>query len=92
MAGRALQEWAESNRLINNVKEANTLNIAAVMIFSSMNELDRAETAGSRIDQAAPCSVDSSFFLGRPPTQSETSILTTVLGGKNTEQFYKALR
>ena len=91
MAGRALQEWAESNRLINNVEEANTLNIAAVMIFSSMNELGRAETAGSRIDQVAPCSVDSSFFLGRPPTQSETSILTTVLGGRNTEQFYKAL-
>lgn len=91
MAGRALQEWAESNRLINNVEEANTLNIAAVMIFSSMNELGRAKTAGSRINQATPCSVDSSFFLGRPPTQSETSILTTVLGGRNTEQFYKAL-
>lgn len=92
MAGRAFQEWAESRRLFNNVKEANILNLMAVMIFSSANELPRAETAGSRIDQAAPCSVDSSFFLGRPPTQSETSILTTVLGGRNTEQFYKALR
>ena len=91
MAGRALQEWAESNRLINNVKEANTLNLAAIIIFSSMNELGRAENAGSRIDQAGPCSVDSSFFFARPPTQSETSILTTVLGGRNTEQFYKAL-
>jgi len=91
MAGRALQEWAESNRLINNVEEANTLNIAAVMIFSSMNELGRAKIAGSRINQAAPCPVDSSFFLDRPPTQSETSILTTVLGGRNTEKFYKAL-
>ena len=91
MAGRALQEWAESNRLINNVEEANTLNIAAVMIFSSINELGRAKNAGSRINQATPCPLDSSFFLDRPPTQAETSILTTVLGGRNTEQFYKAL-
>jgi hypothetical protein len=92
MAGRAFQEWAESRRLFNNVKEANILNLMAVMIFSSANELPRADSAGTRMDQATPCSVDSSFFLGRPPTHSETSILTTVLGGRNTEQFYKALR
>jgi hypothetical protein len=88
LAGRALQEWAESRRLLSDTEFANALNLGAVAVFSSANQPDRARLAGARTNATGPCNVDSSFFLQRPPTESEVSVLTTVLGGRNTQHFY----
>lgn len=91
MAGRVLQEWAESRRMFSDIDAANVLSLGAVCLFALIGEGDRLSAIANRSGQTGPTSVDSSFFLGRPPTDSELQQLTTVLGGRNSEGFYAAL-
>jgi len=88
MAGRAIQEWSESRRMLGDTETADLLTLGAVCVFSSAGIEDRARAAGARTGERTPCPADSSFLLGRPPTHNEAAVLTSVLGGRNTHQFY----
>lgn len=92
MAGRAFQEWGESRRLMGDYEHADSLFFAAYISFVDGGNTARARTALTRHKSRQACSVDSSFFLNRPPTPGETDILTTILGGKNSEQFYSSVK
>jgi len=92
LAARALQEWSESRRMFSDLEAANVLSLGAVCSFALIGENERLAVAASRTGQSTSTSVDSSFFLGRPPMESELRHLTTVLGGRNSEAFYAALR
>jgi hypothetical protein len=90
MAGRAFQEWAESRRLYKNFEHSDALFFASYISFMDGNDAERARIAMSRHGSREACLIDSSFFLNRPPTKEESNILTTVLGGKNSQRFYSA--
>ena len=91
MFGRVLSEWAESRRLFGDLEGADLLFIAASATFLAAGEIDRSQVISLRYGNRKSTSVDSSFFLGRPPTVNEASILVTVLGGENTQWLYEAL-
>jgi len=92
MAGRTFQEWGESRRLMGDYEHADSLFFAAYISFVDAKNDSRARIAMSRHGARQSCAVDSSFFLNRPPTLGETDILTTILGGKNSEQFYSSVK
>lgn len=92
MAGRAFQEWAESRRLCHDFEHSDALFFASYISFMDGNDAERARVALSRHGSREACTIDSSFFLNRPPTKEESTILTTVLGGKNSQRFYSASR
>ena len=90
MAGRITQEWAESRRLKGDQVFANVLFLFGTYMFAQAGMQERLEPCHSRIDKTSPSPVDSAFFLGRPATIQEANVLTTVLGGQNTENLYRA--
>ena len=90
MAGRAFQEWAESRRLYNDFEHSDALFFASYISFMDGKDAERARIAMSRHGSREACSIDSSFFLNRLPTKEESDILTTILGGKNSQRFYSA--
>lgn len=91
MAGRTLQEWGESRRLLGD-SFALTLFLNATNIFNMANETNRAKLAFERMRTNTPVSQESSFLLGQPPTRGEQDRLTSVLGAYNAARFYNALR
>jgi len=91
MAGRTLQEWGESRRLLGD-NFALTLFLNATNIFNMANETNRAKLAFERMRTNTPVSQESSFLLGQPPTRGEQDRLTSVLGASNAARFYNALR
>ena len=91
MAGRTLQEWGESRRLLGD-NFALTLFLNATNIFNMANETNRAKLAFERMRTNTPVSQESSFLLGQPPTRGENERLTSVLGASNAARFYNALR
>ena len=91
MFGRVLSEWAESRRLFGDMEGADVLFIAASVTFLAAGEIDRSQAISLRYGNPKSTSIDSSFFLGRPPTVNEAPILVTVLGGKNTQWLYESL-
>jgi hypothetical protein len=91
MVGRVLSEWAESRRLSGDIEGGDLLFTAAAATFLAAGDSDRSQTIARRIGEHNSTHVDSSFFLGRPPTVDEASILATVLGGKNTQALYEAM-
>jgi hypothetical protein len=90
LGGRIAQEWAESRRLKGDQEVANTLFETGSFLFTDARIPERVEPCINRRDKTGACPVDSSFFLGRPPTVKETEVLTSILGGRNTESFYRA--
>jgi|GEM_PF-1219722 len=92
MAGRALQEWGESRRMLGDTDGASRLIVTATVIFNSANEVNRGERALERVYANDPVSQESSFLLGQPPTRGEQDRLTSVLGASNAARFYNALR
>lgn len=91
MAARSLQEWAESRRMLSDFETAEILRLGAICLFGAIGESERLAVAAARSGQIGPVDVPSSFFLGRPPYESELRVLTTVLGARNSEAFYNAL-
>jgi len=92
MAGRSVQEWAESRLLLKDSSGAQVFFLASVGFFALAGESERAQIAGARASETTPGKIDSSFFLGRPPTEEERKHLTTVIGGKNSNAFYQSLK
>jgi len=91
MAGRSLQEWAESRRLYGDEDGAQLLFLAATCLFMLTGNQVRMELVGKRTEQKGPVHMESSFFLNRPATQAESQVLSSVLGASNTLKFYKAM-
>lgn len=91
MMGRTVQEWAESRRLCRDEESANFLFLAAGCLFAAQGEVERSQLAIGRRDKAGPVDVDSSFFLGRPPTLDEAGTLSSVLGARNTLALYNSV-
>jgi hypothetical protein len=91
MMGRSLQEWGESRRLVGDIDGARLLFVTSTIVFAGSGEVERSQIAARRIEDEKPVEFDSSFFLGRPPTTSEVSHLTTVLGARNTNLFYRSI-
>lgn len=91
MAGRCAQELAESRRYLSDFAGANTFFLVSAYLFEAARLPDRARIASGRAVATTEVEVDSSFFLGRPPTEAEASKLTTVLGGRNSRAFYRML-
>lgn len=95
MAGRTIQEWAESRRLLDDRESQNLMLFAAMSLFESAGEgIDdpRRNLAHFRMDMQAPVWQASSFLHGEPPTEVERMVLGTVLGASNADDFYNALR
>jgi hypothetical protein len=91
MAGRALQEWAESRRLYGDEKGANVLFLGATCVFHLIGNQQRLSLVANRSSENGPVAMDSSFFLSRPATEQETRVLSSVLGARNTHKLFKAL-
>jgi hypothetical protein len=91
MAGRAVQEWAEARRLVHDISGATYLFQIATAIFNQLGDSGRAKASVIRIGKNTDTGVDSSFFVGRPPTESEVTLLTTILGGRNSTRFHSLL-
>jgi hypothetical protein len=91
MAGRALQEWAESRRLVGDEEGANTLFLGAMCVFRLIGNQQRLSLVGNRPSESGPVAMDSSFFLNRPATSQESQVLSSVLGARNTHKFFKAV-
>jgi|694.fasta_scaffold40330_2 hypothetical protein len=91
MAGRALQEWAESRRLYGDEEGANLLFLAAVCVFILIGNQERMSLVANRPSESGPVAMDSSFFLNRPATAQESQVLSSVLGARNTHKFFKAV-
>lgn len=91
MAGRALQEWAESRRLCGDEDGANVLFLAATCAFSLCGNQHRLNLVSVRSSQRGPVAMDSSFFLNRPATEQESRVLSSVLGARNAHRFYGSL-
>jgi len=91
MAGRALQEWAESRRLYGDEDGANILYLAALCLFLLLGNEKRMALVANRPSESGPVPIDSSFFLNRPATEQESQILSSVLGARNSHKFYKSL-
>lgn len=91
MAGRALQEWAESRRLFGDEDGANLLFLGATCVFALSDNQHRLNLVSVRTSQSGPVAMDSSFFLNRPATEQESRVLSSVLGAQNTHRFYKSL-
>lgn len=91
MAGRAAQEWAESRRLAGDQRGADVLNNLAAFFFIASDNQPRAAAAFGRIGERSAVSVDSTFLLGRPATESEAALLTTVLGARNSQRLFDSL-
>ena len=91
MAGRALQEWAESRRLVGDEEGANTLFLGAMCVFRLIGNQQRLSLVANRPSESGPVAMDSSFFLNRPATSQESQVLSSVLGARNTHKFFKAV-
>jgi len=91
MAGRALQEWAESRRLYGDEEGATYLFQAAMCVFLLIGNQQRSSLAANRPSESGPVAMDSSFFLNRPATEQESRVLSSVLGARNTYRFFKAV-
>lgn len=91
MAGRSLQEWAESRRLYGDEDGAQLLFMAAMCAFGRTGNQVRMDLVGKRTGQTGPVQMESSFFLNRPATQAESHVLSSVLGASNALKFYKAM-
>lgn len=91
MAGRALQEWAESRRLYGDEEGANILFLGATCVFMLVGNQQRLSLVSNRPSESGPVPMDSSFFLNRPATEQESRVLSSVLGARNTHKFFKAL-
>lgn len=91
MAGRALQEWAESRRLYGDEEGANILFLGATCVFMLIGNQQRLSLVASRPSESGPVAMDSSFFLNRPATSQESQVLSSVLGARNTHKFFKAV-
>lgn len=91
MAGRSLQEWAESRRLYKDEEGAQILFLAALCLFMLTGNQTRMEMAGKRTGESGPVAMESSFFLNRPASQAESKILSSVLGASNSLAFYNSM-
>ena len=91
MAGRALQEWAESRRLYGDEDGAQVLFLAALCAFLIAGNQPRMTLVASRAGQTGPVDTDSSFFLNRPATEQESRVLSSVLGARNSHRFFRAV-
>ena len=91
MAGRALQEWAESRRLCGDEEGANVLFLAAICAFALTGNQDRMSLVVNRPAETGPVAMDSSFFLGRMATLEERDVLSSVLGARNAHRFFTAV-
>jgi len=91
MAGRALQEWAESRRLYSDEEGAKILFLAASCVFILTGNQQRMSLVVSRPSESGPVVMDSSFFLNRPATAQESQVLSSVLGARNTHKFFRAV-
>jgi len=91
MAGRALQEWAESRRLLGDEEGANILFLGATCVFMLIGNQQRLSLVANRPSESGPVAMDSSFFLNRPATAQESQVLSSILGARNTHKFFKAV-
>lgn len=91
MAGRALQEWAESRRLYGDEEGAGILFLGATCVFMLIGNQQRLSLVVNRPRESGPVAMDSSFFLNRPATSQESQVLSSVLGASNTHKFFKAV-
>ena len=91
MAGRVLQEWAESRRLYGDEEGAPILFLAAYCVFLLLGDQQRMSPVKNRPSEIGPVPMDSSFFLNRPATAQESQVLSSVLGARNTHKFFKAV-
>lgn len=91
MAGRALQEWAESRRLCGDEEGANILFLGATCVFGMIGNQERLSLVANRPSESGPVAMDSSFFLNRPATEQESRVLSSVLGARNTHKFFNAI-
>jgi hypothetical protein len=92
MAGRVLQEWAESRRLFGDEKGAELLFEAATCSFLLVGNHQRVSLVANRASERGPVPMESSFFLKRPATELESRVLSSVLGARNTHRFFRALK
>lgn len=91
MAGRVLQEWAESRRLYGDEEGANILFLGATCVFLLSGNQQRLSLVVNRPNENGPVAMDSSFFLSRPATEQESRVLSSVLGARNTHKLFKSL-
>lgn len=91
MAGRALQEWAESRRLLGDEEGANILFLSATCVFMLIGNQQRLSLVANRPTESGPIAMDSSFFLNKPATSQESQVLSSVLGARNTHKFFRAV-